>query len=124
MILPQFDTSQLNFGVFIMLLFFAIGIGIILFANIYIAYQIFKMISLDASYRALAHPKFWSWFAISGQRGEGLLFYLLKRKEHPRNPLSDQDAKELSERKKKTKIALIFLFLGIVLFLLTVLFDK
>ena len=42
-------------------------------------YQLFKLIELDASIRGMRHPKFWGLLTAGGQRGEGLLLYLLMR---------------------------------------------
>ena len=42
-------------------------------------YQLFKLVQLDASVRWMKHSKFLAFLKPRGQRGEGLILYLLKR---------------------------------------------
>ena len=51
----------------------------LLVTNGLFVYQLFKLVQLDASVRGMKHPKFWAFLRIGGQRGEGLILYLLKR---------------------------------------------
>ena len=105
-----------------MLLFISLAFGIIILASIYLIHQMFEMILLDAHCRRLEHPKLWAWFSIGGQHGEGLLLYLLKRKNNPPAHLSDSDFLILQDRKKKAKIAVIFQVIGCLIFLFAIFF--
>lgn len=48
-----------------------------------IVYHIYKMTELDARSRGFKHPKLWGLFASGGQNGEGILLYLIGRREIP-----------------------------------------
>lgn len=53
----------------------------ILFVGIFFAwYQLYKIVSCDTKRRGLPHPKAISFILSGGQRGEGLLIYLITRK--------------------------------------------
>lgn len=77
-------------------------------------YQIYKMIALDAAGRGLKHPKFWGFFALSGNNSSGLLLYLLGRRNYPLH-LTESDHTEMERRKKKAAIGLVFLAVGMIM---------
>lgn len=53
----------------------------ILFVGIFFAwYQLYKIVSCDTKRRGLPHPKAISFILSGGQRREGLLIYLITRK--------------------------------------------
>ncbi len=54
-------------------------IGLLVVTNGLFVYQLFKLVELDAVVRGMKHPKFWGVLAAGGQRGEGLILYLLNR---------------------------------------------
>ncbi len=82
----------------------------ILVGAVFTAYQIFRIVNLDASSRALPYPKLWGLFSTAGE-GQGLIFYLLYRRKHPPS-LKPQEAKELRDRKRKVICGLGLLVLG------------
>lgn len=53
-------------------------IGLLVVTNGLFVYQLFKLVELDASIRGMKYPKFWAFLTAGGQRGEGLILYLLK----------------------------------------------
>ncbi|MDO4275849.1 MAG: hypothetical protein Q4D16_19440 [Eubacteriales bacterium] len=79
-----------------------------------LSYQIYKLTELDASCRGLKHPKFWGFFALSGNNGNGgLLLYLLGRRKYPAQ-ISQEDAVKMNSRKKKAGVSLLFLAVGAI----------
>jgi hypothetical protein len=69
-------------------------------------YQLFKLIELDASIRGMRHPKFWGLLTAGGQRGEGLLLYLLTRNKAIYS-MEIEEREELENRKKRLLYLLI-----------------
>lgn len=69
-------------------------------------YQLFKLVELDASIRGMRHPKFWGLLAAGGQRGEGLLLYLLTRNKAIYS-MEIEEQEELENRKKRLLYLLI-----------------
>ena len=69
-------------------------------------YQLFKLIELDASIRGMRHPKFWGLLTAGGQRGEGLLLYLLTR-DKAIYSMEIEEQEELENRKKRLLYLLI-----------------
>ena len=69
-------------------------------------YQLFKLIELDASIRGMRHPKFWGLLTAGGQRGEGLLLYLLMRNKAIYS-MEIEEQEELGNRKKRLLYLLI-----------------
>ena len=69
-------------------------------------YQLFKLIELDASIRGMRHPKFWGLLTAGGQRGEGLLLYLLMRNKAIYS-MEIEEQEGLENRKKRLLYLLI-----------------
>lgn len=69
-------------------------------------YQLFKLVELDASIRGMRHPKFWGLLTAGGQRGEGLLLYLLMRNKAIYS-MEIEEQEELENRKKRLLYLLI-----------------
>ena len=69
-------------------------------------YQLFKLVELDASIRGMRHPKFWGLLTAGGQRGEGLLLYLLTRNKAIYS-MEIEEQEELENRKKRLLYLLI-----------------
>lgn len=88
-----------------------------------LSYQIYKLTELDASCRGLKHPKFWGFFALSGNNGGGgLLLYLLGRRKYPAQ-ISETDALEMSSRKKRASVSLVFIAVGAIGLIVTAIFT-
>lgn len=69
-------------------------------------YQLFKLVELDASIRGMRNPKFWGLLTAGGQRGEGLLLYLLTRNKAIYS-MEIEEQEELEIRKKRLLYLLI-----------------
>ena len=81
-------------------------ICILVVTNGMFVYQLFKLIELDASIRGMRHPKFWGLLTAGGQRGEGLLLYLLMRNKAIYS-VEIEEQEELENRKKRLLYLLI-----------------
>lgn len=96
-----------------------IVVGIVSFSIMFVgaagtAYQIYRMTVLDADSRGLKHPKFWGFFALGGNNSSGLIMYLIGRRKYPAVNLSDAGRKEMDRRKKTAGAGLVFLAVGAV----------
>ncbi|CQR23907.1 hypothetical protein BN1356_00273 [Streptococcus varani] len=95
-----------------MLLFLISGIALTILAGFYLMTQVFQMVKIDAYYRGIKHPKFWAFLASTGQRGDGLILYLLKRRNFQRETMSDKDFLAFQSYKGRALVALIFQLVG------------
>lgn len=103
--------------------YIAVFVFITLLGAITLSYQIYKLTELDASCRGLKHPKFWGIFALSGNNSSGgLLLYLLGRRKYPAQ-ISESDTREMSSRKKKAGVSLMFIAVGAICLMITVIFT-
>ena len=93
-------------------------IGLLVVTNALFVYQLFKLIELDASVRGMKHPKFWAFLTTGGQRGEGLILYLLKRNKSIFS-MTAEEKEELETRKYR----LLYL-LGLILIFAIFLFSS
>ena len=79
-----------------------------------LAYQIYRLIELDARCRGLKHPKWWGLFSLSGNNGSGgLLLYLIGRRKYPIQ-INETAQEEMNTRKKRTAVSLAFLVVGTI----------
>lgn len=76
-------------------------------------YQTYKLVVIDARARGLKHPKLLAFLVAGGQRGEGLILYLIGRRKYPIQ-LSEADRAEMAAIKKKIGVALVFLACGAI----------
>lgn len=90
-------------------------IGLLIVANGLFVYQLFKLVELDAVVRGMKHPKFWGVLAAGGQRGEGLILYLLNRNKAAFS-MTAKEKEELQMRKQRI-IYLLVLIMILVIFL-------
>ena len=81
-------------------------ICLLIVTNGMFVYQLFKLVELDASIRGMRHPKFWGLLTAGGQRGEGLLLYLLMRNKAIYS-MEIEEQEELGNRKKRLLYLLI-----------------
>lgn len=86
---------------------------LVLLGAVTLAYQVFRMTSIDAKSRGLKHPHFWGMFALSGEGSGGLLLYLLGRRKYPSN-MSMGDRASMDSCKKKAGVSLILLALSAI----------
>ena len=90
-------------------------IGLLVVTNGLFVYQLFKLVELDSAVRGMKHPKFWGVLAAGGQRGEGLILYLLNRNKAVFS-MTEEEKEELQMRKQRI-IYLLVLIMILVIFL-------
>lgn len=95
-------------------IFILIFAAVILVGAADTAFQIYKMVELDARARGLKHPKFWGIFAMNGNNSSGLLMYLIGRRNYPILNMTEENRKEIDKRKRKAGIGLIFIVIGAI----------
>lgn len=92
--------------------YIGIFILVMMLGAVTLAYQMFKMIYLDAKSRDLKHPVFWGIFSMGGNNGSGgLLLYLLGRNKYISN-MSEADRRVMEKRKKYALVSLCFIAVG------------
>lgn len=88
----------------------------ILFVGIFFAwYQLYKIVSCDTKHRGLPHPKAIGFILSGGQRGEGLLIYLITRKKYCIVDKSEDLVIQISRYKKLAGIGIVFMMIGAIL---------
>lgn len=91
-------------------------LGIIFGSALYLWYQIYKIVEIDARSRGLKQPKFWGIFAGNQSKGSGLILYLIGRRKYISN-ITESDFEIIEKRKKKASLSLgILIVFGIVIF--------
>lgn len=83
-----------------------------------VCYHIFQMTVIDAKARGLKHPKFWGLFTMSGNNSNGLILYLIGRRNYPIQNMSRQDQEKIIKYKKCAGAGIIFLAAGFIGFLI------
>lgn len=78
-------------------------------------YQLYSLVVIDAKIRGIKHPRFWGLFTTLGNNtGNGLLVYLIRRRNCPVVNITEKDKLEISKKKKATGIGLSFICLGTI----------
>lgn len=80
-----------------------------------LAYYMYQLLVLDAKSRGLARPKLWAIIGAGGGRGEGLLFYLFKRKNFS-GEMTEKDQQKSRQLKKRMNLLLIVQVVSALLF--------
>lgn len=96
------------------MIFMLVCTAVFIVGAINTAYQIYKMVELDAAARELKHSKFLGFLAMNGNNSPGLLFYLIVRRKYPIIHMSEESRMEIEVRKKKAGVGLIFLAMGAI----------
>lgn len=86
-----------------------------------VSFQIYRMTVIDATVRGLKHPKLWGFFTISGHNASGLLTYLIRRRKYPIVHKDENSFKQLERCKKIAGIGLLFVVVGAIGLLCTIL---
>lgn len=95
--------------------------AIALVGAIDVAFQIYHIAVIDATARGLKHPRFWGFFAINGNNSSGLLMYLIGRRKYPVLNMTESNSREMEKRKKAAGVGLVFLAVGVIGLICTVL---
>lgn len=85
-----------------------------------VVFQIYQITVIDATARGLKHPKFWGLFTMGGNNSSGLLMYLIGRRKYPIVNMSEGNLKEIEKRKKSAGVGLLFLAVGVIGIICTV----
>lgn len=92
-----------------------IGAAVAMVGGVFCAYQLYRLVQVDAVCRGLKHPKFWGLFAVSGSNStSGLLMYLIGRRRFPILAMSDEQSASMTACKKKIGVGLVFLAIGAI----------
>ena len=86
-----------------------------------VSFQIYRMTVIDATARGLKHPKLWGFFTISGNNASGLLTYLIRRRKYLIIHKDENSFKQLERCKKIAGIGLLFVAIGAIGLLCTIL---
>lgn len=81
------------------------------------AYEVYKMVELDALGKGVKRPKFWGFFALSGGNSSGLLLYLIGSRKYL-STLSEKDQVIMKSRKRRV----IVLFSVLAVFMIMLMF--
>lgn len=94
------------------MIFMLVCTAVFIVGTIHTAYQIYKMVELDAAARELKHSKFLGFLAMNGNNSPGLLIYLIVRRKYPIIHMSEKSRMEIEARKKRAGVGLIFMAIG------------
>ena len=97
------------------LILVTLGVAAVLVGSVCSAYQLYKLVGIDAESRGLKHPKLWGAFSLSGNGSSGLLLYLIGRRKYPVLQLTRAQEGEKGRRKKKLAVSLAFQAVGAIL---------
>ncbi|GHV97387.1 hypothetical protein lacNasYZ03_16830 [Lactobacillus nasalidis] len=89
-----------------------IGLAVTFVGIFYTWYQIYALMRLDAEMRGIPHPKGTALFLSSGQKGEGLLAYLIYRKRYPLTSPTPKDRAKSDQLKKQACLGIVFMAVG------------
>lgn len=78
----------------------AMGVAAVIVGSVFTAYQLYKLVEIDAESRGLKHPRLWGAFSLAGNNSSGLLLYLIGRRKYPVLSLSREQQEGKSRRKK------------------------
>ncbi|MBS5114305.1 MAG: hypothetical protein KHY88_01175 [Erysipelotrichaceae bacterium] len=69
---------------------------------IFFLYQLHNIIVIDAKTRGLKHSRFWGILQLGNNTGEGLIVYLIRRRNCPVINITENDRQEISPKKQQT----------------------
>ena len=97
-----------------------ICVAVALVGGIETVYQIYQLIVIDATIRGLKHPKLWGILASNGNNSNGLLLYLIGRRNYPINSIDPKQQTKMIQRKKAAGISLCFMVVGTIGLILSI----
>ncbi len=99
-----------------------IGVAAVMAGSVFTAYQLYKLVEIDAESRGLKHPRLWGAFSLAGNNSSGLLLYLLGRRKYPVIALTKERQAAKGRRKKKIGVSFAFQAVGAIVFILSMFF--
>ena len=96
-----------------------IGVAAVMVGSVFTAYQLYKLVEIDAESRGLKRPRLWGVFSLAGNNGSGLLLYLLGRRKYPVTTLSEEGRRAKEVRKKKLCVSFTFQAVGAIVCVLS-----
>ena len=97
----------------------AMGVAAVIVGSVFTAYQLYKLVEIDAESRGLKRPRLWGVFSLAGNNGSGLLLYLLGRRKYPVTALSEEGRRAKEVRKKKLCVSFTFQAVGAIVCVLS-----
>ena len=91
-----------------------IGVATVMVGSVFTAYQLYRLIEIDAESRGLKHPRLWGAFSLAGNNSSGLLLYLLGRRKYPVTALTEEGRRAKEDRKKKLCVSFTFQAVGAI----------
>ena len=79
-----------------------------------VAYQLYCIVAIDAKARGLKHPRLLGFITIGSNNNSGLLLYLIGRRKYPMIHMPESDRQEIVKRKKSAGVGLVFLSVGAI----------
>lgn len=101
----------------------AAGAAAVIVGSFFCVYQLYRLVQVDAECRGLKHPKLWGLFAAASNGQSGLLLYLIGRRKYPVLSMTDGQRDDMARRKKRFSVGLVFLALGAVVCVLSLLLE-
>lgn len=102
----------------------AIAAAAVIVGSFFTAYQLYRLVQLDAECRGLKHPKFWGAFTLTGNSASGLIVYLIGRRRYPIVSRSAAQRELMARRKKRLGVSLVFQAAGAILCVLGMLLGN
>lgn len=96
-----------------------IGVASVMVGSVFTAYQLYRLVEIDAESRGLKRPRLWGVFSLAGNNGSGLLLYLLGRRKYPVTALSEEGRRAKEVRKKKLCVSFTFQAVGAIVCVLS-----
>lgn len=95
------------------------GFSIIIISSLALVINIYRLVYIDAISRGLKKPRFWAILSVSGQSGEGLIFYLFKRRKYESN-ISKDNIDKMEKIKNRIKYIICFDFIGFIILVINI----
>lgn len=95
------------------------GVAAVMVGSVFTAYQLYRLVEIDAESRGLKRPRLWGVFSLAGNNGSGLLLYLLGRRKYPVTALSEEGRRAKEVRKKKLCVSFTFQAVGAIVCVLS-----
>lgn len=102
----------------------AAGAAALIVSGFFDMYQLYRLVQMDAQCRGLKHPKLWGLFSAAGNNSAGmLLLYLIGRRKYPVQSISEEQKDFMERCKRKIGVGLIFLAVGAIVLVLSMLLS-